>query len=88
MKLDLLVVESSVHWYGHVLRRGIDIEVEGQRKKCKLKWTLKKQVEERGMKIGFSMEDTLCRSKWYFGVIPIATRLSQNRPPSRVWDIS
>ena len=44
---------------GHVLRRALDFEVETQRKKGRLKRTLKKKVEEEGMKIGLSKEDAL-----------------------------
>ena len=51
---DLLAMVSSARWYGHVsrredghvLRRGLDIEVEGQKKKGRPKRTWKKQVEE------------------------------------------
>ena len=30
--IDQLAMANSVHWYGHVLRRALDFEVEGQRK--------------------------------------------------------
>ena len=48
--IDQLVVANSVRWYGHVLRRedghilrrALGFEVEGQRKKGRLKGTLKK----------------------------------------------
>ena len=57
---------NSVHLYAHVLRRddnhvfrkALDIEVEGQRKKLRLKW--KKQVEEECVKVGLKREDALC----------------------------
>ena len=47
-----LAIANSVHWYsdvlrredGHVLRRTLDFEVEGQRKKGKPKMTWKKRV--------------------------------------------
>ena len=47
----------------HVLRRALDFEVEGQRKKGRPKRTWKKQVEEESVKIGLRMVDALCRSK-------------------------
>ena len=55
-----LIMASSVHWYchllwreeGHVLRRALDFEVEGQRKKGRPKKTWRKQVEEESMKVG------------------------------------
>ena len=31
--MDQLFISSSVCWYGHVLRRALDFEVEGQRRK-------------------------------------------------------
>ena len=45
--IDQLAMASSVRWYGyvlrredgHVLRRELDFEVEGQRKKWRSKWT-------------------------------------------------
>ena len=37
---------------GNVLRRALNIEVEGQRKKGRPKRTWKKQVEEENAKIG------------------------------------
>ena len=45
--LDLLAMASSVHWYGHVsrreddhvLRRVLQVDIEGQRKKGRLKRT-------------------------------------------------
>ena len=45
--MDQLAMVNSVHWYGHVLiredglllRRTLDFEVEGQRKKGRRKWT-------------------------------------------------
>ena len=56
---------NSVHWCGnvlrredsHVLRRALDFEVEGQRKKRRLERTWKKQVEEENIKVSLSRED-------------------------------
>ena len=45
---------------GHVLRRELDFEVEGQRKKWRLKRTWKKQVEEESVMVGLRREDTPC----------------------------
>ena len=42
---------------GHVLRRAIDFEVDGQRKKVRLRRTWKKKVEEESMMFGLSWED-------------------------------
>ena len=47
--IDQLAMANSVRWYGHVLRedghvlrRALDFEVGGQRKKGRPKWTWKK----------------------------------------------
>ena len=45
--IDQLAMANSAHWNGHVLRRkdshvlrrALDLEIEGQRKKCRLKMT-------------------------------------------------
>ena len=81
--IDHLAMTNSVHWYGHVLRREdghilrrtLDLEVEGQRKKGRPKRTWKKQVEEESMKVGLRRKDELCRSKWSVGVNKIAAGL-------------
>ena len=67
---------NSVHWYGHVLlrengqvlRRALNFEVEGQKKKGRPNRTWKKQAEEESVKIGLRRKDVLCRLKWSFGV--------------------
>ena len=58
--IDQLAISNSVHWYchvlrredGHVLRRALDFEVEGQRKKERSKRTWKRQVDEESVKVG------------------------------------
>ena len=75
--------KSFIGWYGHVLRKGaghvlrraLDVEVEGQRKKGRVKRTWKKQVEEKSVKFGVRMEDTFCQSKWSVGVNQIVAGL-------------
>ena len=67
--IDQLAMANSVRWHGHVLRRkdghvlrrALDFEVEGLRKKGKPKRTWKKQVEEESVKVGLRMEGALCR---------------------------
>ena len=47
--IDQLAMVNSIHWYGHVLRRedghvlrrALDVEVEGERKKGRVKRTWK-----------------------------------------------
>ena len=78
-----LAMANSVCWYGHVLRRedghifrrALDSEVEGQRKKGRLKRTWKWLVEEESMKVGFRREDAHFYSKWSVGVNQIAAMM-------------
>ena len=46
-----------------MLRRALDFEVEGERKKGRLKKTWKKQVVEESVKVGLRWKDALCGSK-------------------------
>ena len=63
--IDQSAMVNSVQWYGHVfrgedshiLRRTLDLKVEGQRKKGKPKRTWKKHVEEESVKVGLRRED-------------------------------
>ena len=74
---------NSARWYGHVLRRedgnvlrrALDFEAEGQRKKGRLKRTWNKQVEEESVKVGSRREHAIYRSKWRVGVNQSAARL-------------
>ena len=58
--IDQLAIANSVRWYchvlrredGHVLRRALHFEVEGQRKKGRTKMTWKNQNEEESTKVG------------------------------------
>ena len=58
--IDQLAMANSVRWYGnvlrreddHILRRALNFEVEGQRKKGRPKRTWKKLVEEESVKVG------------------------------------
>ena len=53
--IDQLATANSVRWHGevlrrgddHVLRRALDVEVVGERKKSRLKGTWKKQAEKK-----------------------------------------
>ena len=65
--IEKLTMTTSVHWYGHVLSRedghvlirALDFELEGQRKKYRMKRTWKKQVEEENVKFGLRRVDAL-----------------------------
>ena len=81
--MDQLAMTNSVRWYGHVLRRkdghvsrrALDIEVEGQMKNGRLKRKWKRQVKEECVKVGVRREDACCRSKWSVSMNKIADRL-------------
>ena len=81
--INHLAMANSVRWYGHVLsredghilRRALDFEVEGQRKKGRPRRMWKKQVEEESMKVGLRRTDVLCRSKWSVSINKIDTGL-------------
>ena len=81
--IDQLAMANSARWYGHlsrkkdghVLRRALDFEIEGQRKKRRLKRTWRKQGEEEGVKVGLRREDALFRSMWSIGINQTAAGL-------------
>ena len=81
--IDQLAIANIVHWYchvlgredGHVLRRELDFEVEGQRKKGRPRRTWRKQVGEESVKVGLRRKDALCRSKWSADVNQISAGL-------------
>ena len=81
--IDQLAMASSVRCYGHVLwredghvlRRALDFEADGQRKKGRPKSIWKKQVEEVSMKVCLRRKDTLCRSNLSVGVNMISAGL-------------
>ena len=66
---DQLTMANNVHWYGHVfwredghvLRRALNFEVEGKRKKGRPKRTWKKHVDEESVKASLKREGALCR---------------------------
>ena len=65
--INHLAMAKGINWYGHVLRRmdghvmrrALDFEVEGQMKKRRLKRTWKKQAEEDSLKVDSRKEDAL-----------------------------
>ena len=80
--VDHFAMANRVRWYGHVLstedghvmRRVLDFEVEGQGKKGRLNGTWKKQVEGESVKIGLRKEDA-CRSMLNVGINQIVAGL-------------
>ena len=57
------------------MRRALDFEVDGQRRKGRPNRTLKEQVVEEGMKVCLRRKGALCRSMWSVGVNRIAAGL-------------
>lgn len=80
---DQLAKANRVQWLGHVLRTGddnalrraLEFEVNGTRKRGRPKKTWKRQVEEDLGKVGLRREDAANRVKWRNGVRAIATRV-------------
>ena len=66
-RIDQLATASSVHWYSHVLRledghiwrKALVFEINGQRKKGRQNGTWTKQFDEESMKVGLIREDDL-----------------------------
>ena len=81
--IDQLATANSVRWNGHVLRRedghvlrrALDCEVEGQWKKGRPKRTWKTQDEEESVKVGLRRKDALLGSMWSVGINHIAAGL-------------
>ena len=60
---------------GHVLRKVLEFEVKGKRKRGLPKKTLKMQVEKESKSVGLEKEDTTNRARWRVGVGEIAIRV-------------
>ena len=73
---------NGVRWYGHVLRRydghvlrkALEFEVKGRRKRGPPKKTWNTQVEKESKSVGFE-EVALNRTRWRVGVGEIAVRV-------------
>ena len=74
---------NGVRWYGHVLRRddgnvlrkALEFEVRGKRKRGQPRKTWKMQVEKESRGVGLKKEDALNRARWRVGVGKIAARV-------------
>ena len=60
---------------GHVLRKALELEVMGKRKRRRPKKTWKMQVEKESKSVGLEKKDTLNRARWRVGVGEIAVRV-------------
>ena len=78
--IEGLARANGVRWYGHVLRReegnalrrALDFNMDGRRKRGRPRKMWKTQVEEDCRKIGLTKKDALDRGKWRFGVKALA----------------
>ena len=79
----LIFLASGVRWYeyvlrrddGHVLRKALEFEVKGKRKRGRPKKTCKTQVEKESKSVGLKKEDALNQARWRVGVGEIAVRV-------------
>ena len=73
----------GVRWYGHVLRRddghvlrkALEFEVKGKRKRGRPRKIWRSQVEKESKSVGFKKEDAKNRARWRVGVGEIAGRV-------------
>ena len=60
---------------GHVLRKALEFEVKGKRKRGRPKKIWRTQVEKKSKSVGLEKEDTLNQARWRVGVGEIAVRV-------------
>ena len=74
---------NGVRWYGHalrrddghVLRKALEFEVKGKRKRGRPKKTWKTQVEKERKSVGLEKKDVMNRARWRVGVRKIADKV-------------
>ena len=75
-RVEQLARANGVRWYGHVLRReddhvlrkALEFEVNGKRKRGRPKKKWRKQVEEECVRVGLRIEDASNGARWREGV--------------------
>ena len=70
---------------GHVLRKALEFEVRGKRKRGRPKKTWKMQEEEESKSVGLEKKDTMNRVRWRVGVREIAAGVNPPPPPLHLW---
>ena len=68
--------ENGVRWYrhvlrrddGHVLRKALEFEVKGKRKRGQPKKTWKTQVDKKSKSVGLEKKDAMNQARWRMGV--------------------
>ena len=74
---------NGVRWYrhmlrrddGHVLRKALEFEVKGKRKRGRPKKTWKTQVEKVSKSVGLEKKDSMNQARWIVGVGEIVVRV-------------
>ncbi|XP_068756631.1 uncharacterized protein [Montipora capricornis] len=74
---------NGVRWYGHVLRRddgqflrkALEFELKGKRKRGGQKKTWKTQVEKEGKSVGLEKKDAMNQARWRVGWRDIAAKV-------------
>ena len=74
---------NRVTWHGHVLRRydghvlrkALEFEVKGKRKRGRPKKTWKTQVEKESKSVALEKKDATNRTRWRVGVGEVAVRV-------------
>ena len=87
-KVVQMAKANGVGWYGHVLRRddghilrkALEVEVRGKRKRGRPKKTWKMQEEEESKSVGLEKKDTMNQVRWRVGVREIAAGLNLATP--------
>ena len=65
---------------GHVLRKALEFEVRGKRKRGRPKKTWKMQVEKESKSVGLEKKDAMNRARWRVGVREIAAGVNPATP--------
>ena len=66
--------------YGHVLRKALQFEVRGKRKRGQPKKTWKTQVEKESKSVGLEKKDAMNRVRWRVGVREIGAGVNPAIP--------
>ena len=66
---------------GHVLRKAMEFEVKGKRKREPPKKTWKMPVDKESESVGLEKEDAMNRVRWKVGVREIAVRVGKSGHP-------
>ena len=77
VKIEDMIIQSRLRWYGHVMRRNInsqirevmEVEITGKRKKGRPRKSWKEYVKKDLERYGFRREDACNRKKWQKRII-------------------